>query len=204
VKFLIYGATKGRGDGIGPAVALSLLERGHEIRGLCRDAEKVAIEERFPLEAVDLTSPVGQDRLKALIQEYNPDGIWSACGVGYGTPLWTMPDDEIEDMIDANVRNNVVFCRTCAPSCVDGGPHLILTGSVAGVLEGQGASLYAGVKGFLLPFVRGQRVEYRKAGHRPKISLISLNTVRFTGIDVVVDAVEFVARQSCSLEVLVA
>jgi len=107
-------------------------------------------------------------------------------------------------MIEANVRNNVMLCRTCAPSCLDGGPHLVLTGSVAGVLEGTGAALYSGVKGFLVPFARGQRVEYRRQGHNPKISLLMLGPVRTTGMGIVVDALEFVGRQSHSVEILVA
>ena len=203
MKFLIYGATKGRGDGIGRTVACSLAERGHEVRGLCRDPEKAEKESDFPLEAVELPSAEGQQRIKDLITEFDPDVIWSACGVGYDTPLWQMPDGEIEDLIDANVRNNVLFCCACAPSCLDGGPHLILTGSVASVLKGAGAALYAGVKGFLIPFVRGQRAEYRRQGHKPKISLLMLHSVQLTGVDIVVDAVEFVGKQASSIEMLV-
>ena len=162
MRFLVYGATKGRGDGIGRSVSLALRERGHEVFALCRDPDKVAEERELDLETLDLYSPLGQSRLKELIRDFEPDVIWSACGVGFPDPLWSLGDDEVEQMIEANVRNNVVLCRTCAPSCLDGGPHLILTGSVAGVLEGVGTALYSGVKGFLVPFARGQRAEYRR------------------------------------------
>ena len=142
--------------------------------------------------------------MKELLREWQPDVVWSACGTGFPAPLWALADDEVEQTIAANVSAAVAFCRACAPSCLDGGPHLVLTGSVAGVLEGAGAALYAGTKGFLVPFVRGQRAEYRRQGHSPKLSLLLLNTVRATGIDVVVDALEFVGRQSVSVEVLLA
>ena len=106
-------------------------------------------------------------------------------------------------MIDANVRNNLLFCRTCAPSCLDGGPHLILTGSIAGVMPGIGSAAYAGTKGFLLPFARGQRLEYRQQGHNAKISVLLLPAVRSIGIEAVTNTVEFVAGQSRSVEVLI-
>jgi len=203
MKFLVYGATKGRGDGLGRTVALSLLKRGHRVQGLCRNAEKAAVEKDFPLEAIDLQNEVGQNRIKQLIREMDPDVIWSACGSGYGEPLWTLAQEAIKEMIEANVHNNIIFCKTCAPSCLDGGPHLILTGSVAGALEGTGAAVYAGTKGFLTPFVRGQRAEYARQGHNAKISLLLLPSVRLTGFELIADAIEFVGRQSRAIELLI-
>lgn len=202
MRFLLYGATKGRGDGIGRSVALTLLSRGHEVRALCRSEQKACDEQELSLEVLDLCAEVGRNRLKELIRAFDPDVVWSACGTGHSTPLWSMPDGEIEEMLDANVRNNILFCRTCAPSCIDGGPHLVLTGSVAGVLDGVGAAVYSGTKGFLVPFVRGQRAEYKRQGHKPKISLLMLHSVRHIGIEAVADALEFVAKQSCSVEVM--
>jgi uncharacterized protein len=202
MKFLVYGATRGRGDGIGRSISLALLQRGHEVSALCRDPVKAAAERELGIETLDIYSPSGQTRLKELIRELEPDVIWSACGTGYPGALWSLTDDEVEQTIAANVRSNVVFCRTCAPSCLDGGPHLILTGSVAGVLDGAGTALYSGTKGFLVPFVRGQRAEYRRQGHNPKLSLLLLNAVRASGLEIVVDALEFVGRQSVSVEVL--
>jgi len=204
MKFLIYGATKGRGDGIGQAVALKLLERGHEVWGLCRNPEKAAKETRFKLEAVDVLTEAGQSRIKELLREIDPDVIWSACGSGYGEPLWVLPPQSIDEMLEANVRNNILFCRTCAPSCLDAGPHLILTGSVAAVLDGVGgASVYAGTKGFLLPFMRGQRNEYSRQGHNAKLSLLMLAATRMTRLEVVSNAVEFIGGQTRSVELLI-
>ncbi|MBI4557788.1 MAG: SDR family oxidoreductase [Candidatus Hydrogenedentes bacterium] len=203
MKFLIYGATKGRGDGLRRTVALSLLKKGHDVSGLCRDKTKADAEREFPLQALDLLTEMGPQRVKELIRENDPDVIWSTCGTGYATPLWSMPEAEIEEMLDANIRKTVAFCKICAPSCVNGGPHLVLTGSVVGVLEGVGTSVYSGMKGFLVPFVRGQRNEYKRQGHKPRISLLLLQSVRLTEIDVVVDALEFIGRQSSSLEILV-
>ncbi len=203
MKCLIYGATKGRGDGIGRSVAILLQKRGHEVRGLCRDPQKAGKETEFPIEALDLSTDSGDERLKAIIREFNPDAIWSACGAGFASPLWTMPITEIDQLIDANVRNNVLFSRICAPSCLDGGPHLILTGSIAGVLGETGAAVYSGVKCFLIPFARWQRLEYRRQGHNLKLTVLLLNAVRGTGLEVVADALEFAGRQSRSMEILI-
>lgn len=203
MRFLVYGATKGRGDGIGQAVALKLLERGHEIWGVCRSAAKAARQGSFPLEAVDLASEAGQKRIKELIGEIDPDAIWSACGSGYGDPLWALPQQIIEEMIDANVRNNILFCKTCAPSCLDGGPHLILTGSLAGAHDGTSAAVYAGAKAFLGGFVRAQRAEYARQNHNAKISLLQLNAVRIVGLEVVADAIEFLGQQPRAMELLI-
>lgn len=203
MKFLIYGVTKGRGDGIGRAVALQLQTRGHEVWGLCRDREKASATTDIKVEAIDIATDAGTDRLKAIIREFDPDVIWSACGAGVSSPLWATPIQEIDNMIDANVRKSILFSLACAPSCIDGGPHLVLTGSVAGVLSDQGAAVYSGTKGFLQPFARAQRNEYRRQGHNAKISLLLLNAVRATGIEIVTDALEFIGRQSRSLEILI-
>lgn len=203
MKFLIYGATKGRGDGIGRQVAVELAGRGHEVLGFCRDAEKAAAETAFPLEAMDLASVAGQARLKAAVRDFDPDSVWSACGCGFADPLWVLEDAQISGMLEANVRRAVDFCRTCAPSCLDGGPHLILTGSTAGVLSEPGAAVYSGTKGFLVPFVRAQRAEYRRQGHYAKLSLLLLSAVRMTGVGVVADTVEFLAKQSRSMEIMI-
>lgn len=37
----------------------------------------------------------------------------------------------------------------------------------------------------------------------PKLSVLMLNAVRHTGLEIVVDAVEFVGRQSHSIELLI-
>ena len=202
-KWLIYGATKGLGSGIGVSVASALAQSGEEVYGLCRDPKKASQEKRFDLEAVDLYSEQGQDRVKDLIRTFDPDVIWSACGAGFADPLWLLTDDQIEQMVDANIRNHVLFCRTCAPSCCDGGPHLILTGSVAGVFEGQGAALYAGLKGFLVPFLRAQRNEYQRQGHNPKLSLLILPAIQPEMIGMVVDGLKYIGRQIRSIEVII-
>jgi NAD(P)-dependent dehydrogenase (short-subunit alcohol dehydrogenase family) len=202
MNWLIYGMTKGRGSGLGLSGALLLSRRGHTVRGLCRSAEKAQAETRLPVEAVDICDEAGQSRIKEIIREFDPDVVWSACGTGFSGPLWALSGDEIEQTIDANIRNAVLFCQTCGPSCIDGGPHLILTGSTSGVLEGQGASLYAGTKGFLVPFLRSQRDEYRRQGHNPKLSLLALPPLRPEDVDTVVDALEYIGRQTRSVEVM--
>ena len=203
MTFLIYGATKGKGSGIGRSVALLLQGKGHKVHGLCRDEAKARAESEFPLEALDIRTKEGADRLLELVRTLDPDVIWSACGAGHGEPLWTLPEQAMEEMIDANIRNNILFCKICAPSCIDGGPHLILTASVAGTLVGEGAAVYAGTKGFLTPFVRGQRAEYGRQGHNAKISLLLLHSARLTGLEVIADAVEFIGRQSRAMELLI-
>ena len=81
---------------------------------------------------------------------------------------------------------------------------MILTGSVAGVLDGVGgAAVYAGAKGFLLPFLRGQRSEYGRQGHNAKLSLLMLAATRMTGMEVVANAVEFIGGQPRSIELLI-
>lgn len=203
MRFLVYGATHGRGDGIGRKVAASLVQRGNEVLAFCRDPAKAESQTIFPLEAIHLRSEAGQSRLKEAITQFDPDLIWSACGCGFGEPLWQLSEAQISDMVDANVQNNIAMCRTCAPSCIDGGPHLVLTGSVAGVLSDWGAAVYSGTKGFLVPFVRAQRNEYKRQGHNAKLSLVLLSAVKFTGIDVVTDTLELIARHSRSMEILI-
>ncbi len=202
MKFLVYGATKGRGDGMGQAVAMALVERGHKVWGVCRDGKKAAKETKFPLQAVDLLAEEGQSRIKSLIQEIEPDVIWTACGAGFSDPLWTLPMEAIDEMIEANVRNNIVFCKTCAPSCLTGGPHLVLTGSVAGVFSGSGASVYAGTKSFLTMLARGARKELQRQGRLPRISVIALPRIRDLGIEAVASTLEFLAGQPRGMELV--
>ena len=72
------------------------------VRGMCRNAEKAAQEKEFPLEAVDVSAEAGQNRIKQLLREDDPNVIWSACGTGHGEPLWSLSPKAIEEMIDAN------------------------------------------------------------------------------------------------------
>ena len=202
MKFLIYGATKGRGDGIGQTVALALVERGHKVWGVCRNAEKAAKETKFPLQAIDLLTEEGQSRMKGLIQEVQPDVIWTACGTGYSDPLWTLPTQALDEMVEANVRYTILFCKTCAPSCLTGGPHLVLTGSVAGSFSGSGASVYSGTKAFLTMFARGVRKEFQRQSRMPRISVMALPRIRDLGIDAVVSTLEFLAGQPRGVELL--
>lgn len=188
---------------MGRQVGACLVSRGHCVLGLCRNPDKACQPAPFPLEAVDIYSGTGSDRLKTLIQEQDPEAIWWAAGTGYGDPFWSMPDQFIQEMIEANIRNLVYFCRLCAPSCLDGGPQLILTGSIAGIRDGVGAALYAGVKGFVIPFVRGQLNEYARQGHHAKISVLALQASQVTGIDFIADAVEYLGRQPRAIELVI-
>ena len=200
MRFVVYGATKGTGDGIGSEVAASLVERGHEVMAFCRDPAKTQLQTPFSLEAVDIFTQDGERRIKAAIQDFDPDAIWSACGTGHAQRLWGLSPEQIDEMIEANVRNNIRFCRICAPSCIDGGPHLILTGSIAGSLTGSGASVYSGTKAFLPAFTHGLRSEFAAEGHNAKISLLVLPAVKTIGINVVSNAVEFLGMQPRPME----
>ena len=201
MKFLIYGVTKGRGDGIGRTVALQLQDRGHEIWGLCRDTGKAAATTDIKVEAIDIGTDCGIDRLKEILREFNPDVIWSACGTGSSSPVWVTPMQEIENMIDANIRNILIFCKACAPSCIDGGPHLVLTGSVAAIIA-EGAAVYSGTKGFLLPFVRSMRTEFLRQGRKARISTLVLPRMRDLGADAITSTLEFLAMQPRGVDVL--
>ena len=87
MRIIVYGATKGRGDGIGRSASLALQRRGHEVVALCRNPAKAAEESELDIESLDLYSPSGQSRLKELIRDVEPDVIWSACGAGFPDPL---------------------------------------------------------------------------------------------------------------------
>lgn len=201
MTFLIYGASKGRGDGIGRSVARLLRDRGHGVHGLCRDEAKAREETGFPMEALDIGTPEGAGRLRGLVRELDPDVVWSACGTGHAEPVWEIGEGAVEETIEANVRRNIQFARICSASCLDGGPHLVLTGSVAGLEPAAGASVYAGTKGFVVSFVRGMVAEYARNGNRPKISLLSLPPMRGLGARVVADALEYLGAQSLSMEI---
>ncbi len=203
LKYLVYGATHGRGSGIGATVSGILLDRGHEILGLCRSQEKAASAAPFPLETLDMHSPNSEECLKGFLHDWNPDVIWFACGAGFDAPIWEMSDDDIDVTLDANVRVAARFCRACAPSCIDGGPHLILTGSIAGMVNGAGSSFYSGTKAFLVPFSRAQCREFAAHGKQAKVSVLAFNSVQVVGMEAIADALEFIGRQARPVEVLI-
>ena len=55
MTFLIYGATKGKGSGIGRSVALLLQGKGHKVHGLCRDEAKARARECAAAVKITLT-----------------------------------------------------------------------------------------------------------------------------------------------------
>jgi 3-oxoacyl-[acyl-carrier protein] reductase len=86
-------------------------------------------------------------------------------------PLAEMPDEEIDVMIDLNVRGTVAATRSALPHLGDGGRIINIGSTNADTNPFPGASIYALTKGAIASFTRGLSGELAPLG-------ITINTVQ--------------------------
>ncbi len=127
---VLTGVTKG----LGRAMALELIERGHTVCG-CGRSERLIRElaERFDaphrFEVVDVTSDDAVARwADDLLAAYGaPDLlINNAALANEPAPLWTVPADEFSRIIDVNIKGVYHVIRAFLPAMIQRGKGVIV------------------------------------------------------------------------------
>lgn len=159
----------GASGGIGSAVAGALAEAG---------ASRLVLSGRDPaaLDAVvrrtggrpvlgDLTSPSG---LRAVADAAaGTDVLVLAAGVGWAGEFVDMPEEALRDLLAADVAATMELARRLVPGAVARrAGHVVLVGSIAGVVGVAGETAYSAAKAAIATFADVLRREVEPRGVR--------------------------------------
>ena len=162
-RVLVTGAS----SGIGAAVSTLLSSRGCRVVGSGRRAEGLALAPDGPLEAAvlaDLTEPGAPAEVvgKAVAVLGGLDVVVSCAGAGWQGPFWSMSADEIDDLLDINLRAPLHLAHAAAPHLLASGGQLVLVGSIAGLVGVPEEVAYGTAKAGLRGLADGLRLEWSR------------------------------------------
>lgn len=152
----ITGAT----SGIGRKMTELLISQGHTVYATGRNESAVKSLENIGaiVMQADLRSIEDIDRIVAALPPLDV-AILNA-GLGYFSSAVDLQDDEIDQMLEVNVRAPIYLAKRIAPAMIERKTgHFIFVGSQAGKVATKKASVYAASKHAITGFVNGLRLE---------------------------------------------
>jgi short-subunit dehydrogenase len=160
LRVLVTGAS----SGIGADLSRRLVAAGARVFGTGRAAGSLA---RLGVEAtmaLDLTEPGAPAELveAAIAALGHLDVVVSNAGAGWAGPYASMTQAELDEIIDINLRVPMQLARAAAAHLADGG-HLVLVGSIAGLLAVPNEAAYAASKAGLRGLADSLRAEWTGA-----------------------------------------
>ncbi len=155
----------GAGSGIGQAAALALADSGAKIA--CADvraeqAEQTASEVNGLAVEIDIRSTASVDSAVAQIRAKlgRIDVLLVTPAVNVRKRLLTYTDEELDRVVDLNLKGNFRVAKAVAPLMIEGGGgSIILTSSIRSVVVEPGQGIYAATKASLVQLARGFAVE---------------------------------------------
>jgi short-subunit dehydrogenase len=178
-RVLLTGAS----GGLGEPIARALAERGAELVLTGRRAEPLealARELGAKAEVCDLSDRAAVERLVSEIGQI--DVLVANAGLlGAGT-LPRLDPDEIDSVIEVNLRAPIVLARRLLPQMAErGGGHLVFVASFAGKIPSAGESpIYTATKSGLRGFAHVLRVQSRRKG--VGVSIVTPGPIRDVGM----------------------
>jgi len=178
-RVLLTGAT----GGLGEAIARALAERGAKLvlSGRRADAlETLALELRTEAVPCDLSEREAVDRLADAAGEV--DVLVANAGLPGSGTLLKLSQDEIDRVLEVNLRAPIALARRLAPGMVErGGGQLVFVASFAGKVPSAGeSSIYTATKFGLRGFAHVLRAQMKRKG--VGVSLVTPGPVREAGM----------------------
>jgi short-subunit dehydrogenase len=168
---LVTGAT----GGLGGAIAAALRGRGAELIVSGRrpaELESLASALQAQPAVADLTVREEVRRLGTLALETGVDVLVANAALPASGLLSDLTDEQIDRMLDVNLRAPIMLAHALAPAMVARGRgHLVFVSSLSGKAAGPASSLYSATKFGLRGFALGLRQDL--ARHGVGVSLVS-------------------------------
>lgn len=156
---------------IGQAIAKRVITKGdHAILQCFRNSSECSLfakstEYSCNIEIADFTKREDLDSFCRTLGDV--DILINAAACTRTDLLPNLSHDDIDRMIDVNMRAVISICRTVLPAMMVKRRGIIVNiSSVAAVRGNRGQSVYAGTKGFLESFARSLAAEYGSRGIR--------------------------------------
>jgi 3-oxoacyl-[acyl-carrier protein] reductase len=158
----------GASGGIGAAVARKLHEAGASVGLLSRHGDDLGLEGGFGLTCDVRDRAAVADATEAVVERYGRlDVVIANAGVGSYGPFLEIPAEQVEAMIDINLKGTLYTAAATLPHLIDSGEgDFISMASVAGLRGFPGESVYNASKFGQLGFTRSLDHELRERGVR--------------------------------------
>lgn len=164
-KVLVTGGS----SGIGAATARAFAARGFRVAVTGRDRaalKEVASDTGGVSIAGDLREP-GRSRLIVDAAARALDGldvVVSNAGAGWSGQFAVMTGEEIDDLLDVNLRASAHVAHAALPHLRPGAGHLVFVGSIAGLVGVPGEAWYSATKAGLATLADVLRAELKADG----------------------------------------
>jgi meso-butanediol dehydrogenase/(S,S)-butanediol dehydrogenase/diacetyl reductase len=158
----------GASGGIGAAVARSLHDAGASVGLLSRRGEDLGLERALGV-ACDVSDRAAVERATAEVVEgfSRLDIAVANAGVGSYGPFLELDPDELEAMIDVNLKGTLYLAAAALPHLIESGEgDFVSLASVAGVRAFLGEAVYNASKFGQVGFTRALDLELREQGVR--------------------------------------
>jgi NAD(P)-dependent dehydrogenase (short-subunit alcohol dehydrogenase family) len=154
----------GAGRGIGAATARALTDAGARV--MCAGQDRAAVDAvaaRLGTEALhaDLRAPDAADRLVegTVTRCGRLDAVVANAGVGHAGPVAEMTADRVAELVDVNVRSQLLLARAAAAAMTRQAAEspawsgaVVFVSSIAGAVGVPGESVYSATKAALEAF----------------------------------------------------
>lgn len=176
-RALVTGAS----SGIGAATAEALASAGVRLAISGRDAlalKDVAVRTGAVMLPGDLTDSGRPAHVvaDATAELGDLDIVVSNAGAGWSGPFVAMTEPEIDKLIDLNLRAAIHLLRAATPGLLaKGRGHIVVVGSIAGLVGVPNEAVYSGVKAGLVGLTEALRPELAAGG--VKVTLVSPGVV---------------------------
>ncbi|MGA1822407.1 MAG: SDR family oxidoreductase [Thermoplasmatota archaeon] len=160
----------GGSSGIGLATADKLIKKGSRVVILARDERKLKkaskkLGKKCDHRSVDILNIEDLNRAKEwIIDEHGaPDIIVNSAGFVHPGRLEDLTDEQIDRMIDINLKGTINVCRTFVPEMRSPG-HVVNVSSPVGFMGVYGYSVYSASKFGVDGFSESIRMELKRNG----------------------------------------
>jgi 3-oxoacyl-[acyl-carrier protein] reductase len=162
------GLITGASAGIGAAVARKLHDAGASLGLLSRRGDDLGLDRGMGITCDVRDRGAVEDATNAVVERFGRlDIVIANAGVGAYGPFLELDPDQIEAMIDINLKGTLYTAAATLPHLIDSGEgDFISMASVAGLRAFPGESVYNASKFGQLGFTRSLDYELRERGVR--------------------------------------